>query len=167
MGAALYPLERIQSIQQLQITYSNLKIKTTENIIGIITIDSGEAIHHGSKSYFRGFMPFISKTALVTAVSKVSDLGLADSIDRNTWGTTDWLSVGFGALGYAVLYPLEIINLHMSAEVERDRFYRNVRECVSKIRKNEGVKTLYRGFWYSCSLFSLQLCSIRYLSKNI
>lgn len=39
-------------------------------------------------------------------------------------------------MGYAVLYPLEIINLHMSAEVERDRFYRNTRECVSKIKKN-------------------------------
>lgn len=136
MAAALYPLERIQSIQQLQTTYSSLKIRSTENIIGTLTIHSGEAIHHGFRSYFRGFIPFISKSAIVTAASRVTDVSLADSPGHRLWATTDWLSVGFGLLGYAVLYPLEIVNLHMSAEVERDRFYRNVRECVSKIKKN-------------------------------
>lgn len=123
--------------------YSNFKLPTpiskssplrTSSVS--LAIYSGEAVHHGFKSYFRGFIPFISKSALVTAASKITDVGLPDSSNQHIWGTTDWLSVGFGVMGYAVLYPLEIISLHMSAEVERDRFYRNTRECVSKIKKN-------------------------------
>lgn len=60
-------------------------------------------MHYGRKSYFRGFMPFISKSALVTAAVRSAEVGQGES---KIWGYRDWISIGLGLVGYGMLYPL-------------------------------------------------------------
>jgi hypothetical protein len=122
-------------------------------------------VHFGRKSYFRGFLPFIARSALLTASVRATEVGA--SAGSFSWGYNDSLSVGLGLLGYALLYPLEIIQLHMSVEVEQRRFYPSARECLSKIKRNHGLKTLYRGFFYGSGLFALQLAAIKYALKQV
>lgn len=47
---------------------------------------------------------------------------------------------------YALLYPFELVQIRMLAQLGRERFYTNARECLWKMRKNEGAKSLFRGF---------------------
>lgn len=48
-------------------------------------------------------MPFISKSALVTAAVRSAEVGQGES---KMWGYRDWISIGLGLLGYGMLYPL-------------------------------------------------------------
>lgn len=81
-------------------------------------------MHYGRKSYFRGFMPFLMRTSLLTTSARLTDLS---GEETGSWSYGDSLSIGLGLMGYCLLYPLEIISLHMSVEVEQQRFYSNVR----------------------------------------
>lgn len=93
-------------------------------------------------------MSFITKTALLTAVVRV-----APALEQGE----KWLTAGLGLAAYALLYPFEAIQLRMCAEVDRERFYPNVRECFSKIKKNEGVRVFYRAFPLGCLLLGGQV----------
>ena len=48
-----------------------------------------------------------------------------------------------------------------------NRFYPNVRDCLSKVKKNEGLKAFYRGFFFSTTIFSGQLGLIKYGKKFV
>ena len=74
------------------------------------------------------------KSSLLTASARATDLSQNHSAAE--WTHHDSLSLGFALVGYCLLYPLEIMHLRMSVEVEYQRFYSNVRECVSKIKRN-------------------------------
>lgn len=59
-----------------------------------------------------------------------------------------------------------MVNIRISSEMERERFYSNTRQCMSKIKKNEGVKTLYRGFMWGYSIFALQYAFLQHLQSQ-
>lgn len=90
-------------------------------------------MHYGRRSLFRGFIPFLTRSALLTTAVKVPNYVLSS---RDELGIEKMISLGVGLLGYIVLYPIEMINMRMCSEIEKQRFYGNVRECVSKIKKN-------------------------------
>ncbi len=54
----------------------------------------------------------------------------------------------------------------MSTELERERFYTNTRQCISKIKKNEGIKTLYRGFFLGYTIFAAQFFLLQELQAR-
>jgi hypothetical protein len=60
-------------------------------------------------------MPFFVRAGLLTgAVRGGERMGVGES-----WGGARAVSVGLGVIGYVLLYPLEVVNVRMSAEVER------------------------------------------------
>ena len=68
-----------------------------------------------------------------------------------------------GSAGYMLIYPLENVNLRMSVDLEQDRYYSNIRDCIKKIKKHEGAKALYRGF----GVASLHLLSQYFLIQTL
>ena len=87
-------------------------------------------MHYGRRSYYRGLSTFMAKAALLTALVR------GTSFFANHGLHAEILWVAISATGYLFFYPLEIINVRMSVEVERQRFFATVRTCVSKIKIN-------------------------------
>ena len=108
--------------------------------------------HHGVLSQFRGATPFIMRASLIAgAVQGAQMLKEGDSTTRNM------ITMGAATLAYTLVYPLEIAGLRMCAELERFRFYKSTRDTFSHIRKNEGIRTVFRGLPYAYLLFMGQL----------
>jgi hypothetical protein len=53
----------------------------------------------------------------------------------------------------------------MGADIEEDRFYSNMRECVRKMKKNEGKLSFYRGYLIGISQLSAQIALLNVLFK--
>lgn len=79
-------------------------------------------------------MPFITKMGLLNMSTKVTEIAMKNRPEGKEGKTV--LMFGFATLGYFLTYPLELVNIRMSTEVERERFYIGIRQCFSKIKKN-------------------------------
>ena len=82
-----------------------------------------------------GPMPFDAVVELAETSAIMRDDRVREESSKE-WSYRDSLTIGLGLVGYSLFYPLEFINIRMSVEVELQRFYSNVRECISKIKKN-------------------------------
>jgi hypothetical protein len=59
-------------------------------------------------------------------------------------------------VGFTLIYPIENVRMRMGGEVERDRIYKNIKDCIRKMRKTEGVSSFFRGFALSLPLIVFQ-----------
>lgn len=96
-------------------------------------------------------------------------------IPPQTTLTRDQLVSGIKALvlaiGYGMVYPFENVRVRMGADVERDRVYTGVRDCLAKMRKVEGKGVFYRGFGLSLVYIEMQYFlateMYRYLTNSL
>jgi hypothetical protein len=61
-------------------------------------------------------MPFITKLGLLNLSTKLTEVGIDNSENKSGLRI---LSFGFSTLGYFLTYPLEIVNMRISAQIER------------------------------------------------
>lgn len=59
-------------------------------------------------------------------------------------------------IAYTIIYPFENARVRMGADIERSRVNRNIRDCMSKMRKVEGTSSFYKGFALSLPFTILQ-----------
>lgn len=109
-------------------------------------------------------MPFIGKLGILNLSSKFTEFGLKSRSEYQS--AMKILNFGFATVGYFLTYPLEVVNIRMSAEVDGQRFYTNTRQCLAKIRKTEGIKAIYKGFFWAYSVFTLQFVLLQQLQTN-
>lgn len=74
------------------------------------------SIHNGVRTYFRGYMPFITKLGILNLSTKFTEFGLKNKSEYQSG--LKILSFGFSTVGYFLTYPFEIVNMRMSAEME-------------------------------------------------
>lgn len=62
-----------------------------------------------------------------------------------------------------LIYPLENLKLRMAADLEEERYYSNIRDCIKKVKKHEGNRAFYRGF----TVASIHLMSQYFLIQTL
>lgn len=105
--------------------------------------------HYGLRSWWRGLTPYFVKLVVPYTMFHLFE-GPARNMARNGQKVSEAMVAlfkGLGlAIGYAVVFPFENARVRMGADIERDRVYRNIRDCLDKMKKTEGKSSFYRGF---------------------
>lgn len=67
--------------------------------------------------------------------------------DLKSWGSDIYLSGGLAGAAGSILYcPVEHIRIRMQMQ-GLNKYYSNSFDCLAKLIRTHGVKSLYRGFW--------------------
>ncbi len=124
--------------------------RTFQVFINVINV--ALCTHHGLRAMFRGLSPYILKASPLLFI-----MNMAQGLELKSKQKFESLIFNSIAVSsYLFLYPFEIMRIRMCADVEQNRFYNNLRDCFSKIKKNEGIKSLFRGSLFGSCTFLLQ-----------
>jgi len=153
------PIERVKLLLQTQDDNPRIKSGEIPKYTGIVNCFSRVAAEQGVASFWRGNLANVVRyfpTQAFNFAFKDTFKGLFPKYDPKTefWSffAANMASGGLaGASSLLIVYPLDFARTRLAADLGKtgDREFTGLIDCLSKVSKNSGVKSLYQGFGVS------------------